>query len=70
MLTTQHRTLGDVAKRYGIPIWKVRRVYERGFLPEPPRAGAYRIVADDDLPQVEAALRAAGYLPPDVEEVK
>jgi hypothetical protein len=57
-------TVGAVARRYGIPPWMVRRVYERGLLPEPPRVGAYRVVPVDDLPRLEAALRGAGYLPP------
>ena len=55
-------TLGGVARRYGCRVWQVRRVFERGFLPEPTRFGIYRIVHERDLPQVEAALRAAGYL--------
>jgi hypothetical protein len=56
-------TLGAVAKRYGLSVWKVRRIFERGLLPEPARVGAYRVVAVDEVPRVEAALREAGYLP-------
>jgi hypothetical protein len=55
-------TLGQLAQRYGISIWKVRRIYERGLLDPPPRIGAYRWVPARDLPRLEAALRAAGYL--------
>ncbi len=55
--------LGAVAKRCGVTQRQVRRLFERGILPEPPRVGAYRVVDQDDLPRVEAALRAAGYLP-------
>jgi hypothetical protein len=55
--------MGAVAKRFGLPVWKVRRVFERGLLPEPARVGAYRVVTPDYLPKVEAALRRVGYLP-------
>ncbi len=55
-------TLGDLGRRYGLPIWKVRRLYERGLLDEPARVGPYRVVSVADLPGVEAALRTAGYL--------
>jgi DNA-binding transcriptional MerR regulator len=63
MPATQLITLGDVARRFNVPLWKVRRLYERGLLPEPARAGAYRVVSTRDLPKIEAALRRAGYLP-------
>jgi DNA-binding transcriptional MerR regulator len=56
-------TIGQIAKRFGCPPWAVRRLFERGLLPEPPRVGAYRVVAPEKLPQVETALREAGYLP-------
>jgi hypothetical protein len=56
-------TIGAVARRYGVEPWQVRRLFERGLLPEAHRVGAYRVIAVDDLPQVEAALKAAGYLP-------
>jgi hypothetical protein len=56
-------TLGDVARHYGVPVWRVRRLFERDFLPPACRAGTYRLVAVRDLPKVGDALRAAGYLP-------
>lgn len=55
-------TLGDLARRFDCPVWAVRRVFERGLLPEPSRAGPYRVIAEPEVPAVEAALRAAGYL--------
>ena len=55
-------TLGDVAEIFGIRLWKVRRLFERGFLSEPKRVGGYRIVFRADLPIIEQALREAGYL--------
>jgi type IV secretory pathway protease TraF len=56
-------TLGDLSRRYGCPVWAIRRLYERGLLAEPLRVGPYRVVAEPDVAAVEAALRAAGYLP-------
>jgi hypothetical protein len=56
-------TLGQVAKRLGVQVWQVGKIYERRLLPEPRRAGILRIVAEDDLPAIEAALRKANYLP-------
>ena len=55
-------TLGALARRYGVPVWKLRRLFERRLLPEPGRVGNYRVVQARDLPEVERALRAAGYL--------
>jgi hypothetical protein len=62
MPTPSHLTLGPVGRLYGCPTWQIRRLFERGLLPPAPRIGAYRVVAVEDLPRVEQALRAAGYL--------
>jgi DNA-binding transcriptional MerR regulator len=62
MTKTPYLTIGDVAKHFGCQAWQVRRLFERGLLPQAPRVGAYRVVAAADLPLVEAALRRAGYL--------
>jgi DNA-binding transcriptional MerR regulator len=59
-------TIGAVAAHFGCEAWQVRRVITRGMIPEPPRVGAYRVFYPDDLPKVEVALRAAGYLPGEV----
>lgn len=55
-------TMGQIAKRYGCTQDQVRKIFTRGILPEPARVGAYRVVPVDQLGQVEAALRQAGYL--------
>ncbi len=62
MTVTRVLTLGDVARHYGCPVWAVRRLYERGLLPEPARVGVYRVAAEADLPAIGAALADAGYL--------
>ena len=63
--TTGIATLGDLARHFHRPIWMIRRLFERGFLPAAERVGGYRVVPISDIPMVEAALRAAGYLTAD-----
>ncbi len=55
-------TIGAVAQRLGVQPWQVRRLFVRGLLPAAARVGAYRVLFEDDLPAVKAALRQAGYL--------
>jgi hypothetical protein len=62
MNTCDYVTIGGIARQHGLPGWKVRRLWERGQLPPAQRIGAYRVVPISELPRVEAALRAAGYL--------
>jgi DNA-binding transcriptional MerR regulator len=62
-------TLGAVAERYGLQVWRVRRLYERGLLPPAERVGTNRVLRESDLPKVEQALRSAGYLPAQAKEV-
>ena len=64
MSTTQARlTIGEVAERFPpVKKWQVRRLFERGLLPPAERVGVYRVFGEADLPAIERALRAAGYL--------
>jgi hypothetical protein len=57
-------TLGGAAKAIGrgCKAWKIRRLFERGILPEPARLGLYRVLATNELPRVTKALESAGYL--------
>jgi DNA-binding transcriptional MerR regulator len=55
-------TLGDVARHFGIQSWMVRRLFERGILPEPERVGSYRVFREGDLPAIGEALRTHDYL--------
>jgi hypothetical protein len=56
-------TTGAIGRLYGVPEWKVRRLFETGQLPPAARAGTYRVIPREDLWRVERALRNAGYLP-------
>lgn len=60
--TSSMMTLGQVADHFSVQVWRVRRLYERGLLAEPVRFQGARVVMRDQLPVVEKALRAAGYL--------
>jgi hypothetical protein len=59
----EHVMIGGAARHFGVPPWKVRRAIERGFYPEPPRMGPFRVIPRSELPVLELALRRAGYLP-------
>ncbi|MBL8796940.1 MAG: hypothetical protein JNM56_23770 [Planctomycetia bacterium] len=55
-------TVGDLSRRFGLRDWHIRAVIKRGLIPAPPRVGQYRVFTPDQLPGIEQALRAAGYL--------
>ena len=63
MHVVPYLTLGALAKRYpGLQVWQIRRLYERGILPEPPRVAGLRIIPIEDVAKTVAALQRAGYL--------
>jgi hypothetical protein len=53
-------TIGKAACALGVEQWKVRRLYQRGILEEPPRVGPYRVLMPSELGQVADALFTAG----------
>ncbi len=57
-----YMTLGEVATHFNCDSWQIRRLFKRGFLPEPERLGNYRVVKEEDLPKIQEALHTAGYL--------
>jgi hypothetical protein len=61
-LTRTYLTTSEVAERFpGVAGWMVRRALD-GMGTPVPRAGLYRLVPEESLPQVEAELRRRGYL--------
>jgi AraC-like DNA-binding protein len=58
----RYLTMGEVAERLHCQAWRVARVFQRGLLPETPRVGRYRVVREDQVPEVKRALEKAGYL--------
>lgn len=56
-------TIGEVGDHFGVQAWRVSELFNRGLLPQPQRVGRSRVVPVEDLPKIEKALKAAGYLP-------
>jgi hypothetical protein len=55
-------SVSDIANELGCQHWQVRKALDGGPVPVQ-RVGLYRTIRREHLPQVEAALRQAGYLP-------
>lgn len=55
-------TTGDLEKKWGVPVWTLRRLFDDGSLPTPTRVGLFRVVSAEDLPQIEKVLRERGLL--------
>lgn len=62
LLQDRFLTLGEVATHFGVLDWKVRRLFQRGLLPQAQRFGRYRVFEKKELPTIAKALREAGYL--------
>lgn len=43
--------------------WQVRRIFELGMLPEPPKFANKRVIAVGLLPAIVAAIRVRNWLP-------
>lgn len=56
-------TTREVGELLGVEEWRVRRLFEDGTLPEPPRFAGKRIIFRDRLPEILDSLRARGWLP-------
>ena len=56
-------TTREVAELLGVETWRVRRLYEAGRLPEPPRFAGHRAIPRETIPAIVDALRARGWLP-------
>lgn len=53
-----HLTVGEVAKIFDVPAWKVRRVVDE-LASEVPRAGLYRLIPRDLLGVIAEKLRGS-----------
>jgi hypothetical protein len=56
-----HLTTGELSAHFGVAVWQARRAVDALDAPIL-RAGLYRLVPRDLLPQVEVGLRRRGYL--------
>ena len=53
-------TTGEIASQYNVPQWLIRRLADQ-LDPPPMRAGYYRLIPCDQLPDIERGLFLAGY---------
>ena len=56
-------TTRELAELLGTETWRVRRLYESGTLPEPPRFARSRAIPREHIPAIVDALRDRGWLP-------
>lgn len=55
-------TIPAAAPKVGLAPWQLSRLFERGFLPPPPKHGSNRLIFASDFPRITEAARKAGYL--------
>lgn len=55
-------TTRELADLLGTDAWRVRRLFESGRLPEPPRCGPNRAIPREMIPDVAIALRERGWV--------
>jgi hypothetical protein len=55
-----HKTIGEIAKFYGQPDWRVRRAVD-SLDADIPRAGRYRLVPCELLPALGAEMQRRGW---------
>jgi hypothetical protein len=60
---TRMLTVPGVAERLRVPEWRIRRILDAKFSNEIVKVGQYRAIPEALLPEIEAALSAAGHLP-------
>lgn len=53
-------TMGEVARRLGCPMWRVKRIFEQGRLPPALRIGDRRVVPVEGLEEIRAVLLSRG----------
>jgi hypothetical protein len=56
-------TTRELADLLGTDLWRVRRLFQDGTLPEPGRFGGKRAIPGDLIPRIVDALRERGWLP-------
>lgn len=59
---SDHLTVGEVAKVYGVDAWRIRRIVDALDV-EIPRAGLYRLIPRAQLAAVAIELQRRGWLP-------
>lgn len=57
-------SLAEVAKRYGVPLKRVKALAQRGILPTVQLNGRTRVMVNELEPFFEDRIRAMGVIPP------
>jgi hypothetical protein len=65
---TRQYTTRELADILDTDEWRVRRLYELGVLPEPPRFANKRIICPSAIPTIVDALRQRGWLTTETNE--
>lgn len=57
-------SLGDLAEHLGVQMWRLQRLYELEVpgMPTPQIVGRIRVLTEEDIPAVQAALAKRGWL--------
>jgi excisionase family DNA binding protein len=55
-------SVGEAASLLGCKDWHLQRLFARGLVAEPARAGRQRLIERRTLPALQKALLEAGYL--------
>lgn len=55
-------SVGQVADRFGLPPWKISRLFELRALPEPGSFAGRRVIPESWLGKIEAELIARGWI--------
>ena len=58
----KHLSVGELARRLNVSPWRIPPALRAGAAAGAARVGPYRAIPLDQVDQVEAALRRAGYL--------
>jgi len=61
-------TTREVGELLGVETWRVRRLFESGTLPEPPKFGGKRAIPVELVGEIALALERRGWLPSAVTE--
>lgn len=58
-----HFSTAQIAELLDVKPWRVRRLFDRNILPDPPQVAGVRLVPRVMLPAIIDALRERGWMP-------
>lgn len=57
----------DIGALLSVPTWRIRRLFEDGTLPDPPRVGRQRAIPREMVATIAQALQDRGWLAPAID---